>query len=107
MKRLTIEIISIKKSLFKGEVDALVVPGTKGPFEVLSLHAPIISTLAKGDICYTIDGKEHCLAIEYGFIELFGNNIIICVGEVYDSSKKEKIETDEVKDGEDGGDKEE
>ena len=81
MSKLLIEIISVRRSLFKGKIDTLVVPGTKGAFKVLPHHTPILSTLVKGEIVYVITGKECRLPIESGFIDISDNNITICVKE--------------------------
>jgi len=45
-----LEIITPEKKLFTGEVKLIQVPGTKGSFEILKNHAPIISTLDQGTI---------------------------------------------------------
>ena len=45
-----LEIITPDKKLFEGEVNLIKIPGSKGDFEILKNHAPIISTLEKGTI---------------------------------------------------------
>ena len=45
-----LEIIAPDKKLYSGEVDLVQVPGSKGSFEILRNHAPIISTLEEGHI---------------------------------------------------------
>jgi F-type H+-transporting ATPase subunit epsilon len=45
-----LEIITPEKSLFTGEVTSVKFPGMNGEFEILNNHAPIISTLGKGEI---------------------------------------------------------
>ena len=45
-----LEIITLEKVLFEGEVDSVKLPGTKGSFEALNNHAAIISTLDEGNI---------------------------------------------------------
>ena len=47
---MNLEIITPEKQLFSGEIKSVKFPGTIGGFEVLNNHAPIISTLAKGEI---------------------------------------------------------
>ena len=74
-----LEIISPDKVFFKGEVQMVKVPGTKGEFAILPRHAAIISTLSKGDIIYVIDDTDYHLAIEAGFVEVHNDNISICV----------------------------
>ena len=72
---LKLKIISPEKVEFTGEVESVKVPGTKGNFEILQNHAPIISTLQKGVVEY--DGKQ--LAILGGFVEVQKNEVSLCV----------------------------
>ena len=50
-----LEIVSPEVKLFSGEVESLTVPGASGSFQVLNNHAPIVSTLTKGQV--KIQGK--------------------------------------------------
>lgn len=70
-----LKIVSPEKVEFTGEVESVKVPGTKGNFEILQNHAPIISTLQKGKVEY--DGKS--LDILGGFVEVQKNVVSICV----------------------------
>jgi F-type H+-transporting ATPase subunit epsilon len=72
---LKLKIVSPEKVEFTGEVESVKVPGTKGNFEILQNHAPIISTLQKGVVEY--DGKQ--LAILGGFVEVQKNEVSLCV----------------------------
>ena len=45
-----LEIITPEKRLFDGNVKLIQVPGTKGSFEILKNHAPVISTLIHGTV---------------------------------------------------------
>jgi len=73
-----LEIITPDKKLFEGKVVLIRVPGTKGPFEVLQYHAPIISTLEKGQIKIEEQaGNPQYFDIEGGVIEVQRNRAII------------------------------
>ena len=73
-------IISPEKTIFKGKnVERVTVPGKKGQFTVLENHAPIISTLGKGDVLYVIDNKEQKVEIISGLIEVCQNVVTVCV----------------------------
>lgn len=50
-----LEIVSPEATLFSGEVESVIVPGTSGSFQMLNNHAPIVSTLKEGNV--TISGK--------------------------------------------------
>ncbi len=72
---LKLKIVSPEKVEFEGEVEQVIVPGSQGQFEILTNHAPIISTLQKGKVAY--DGKE--LEILGGFVEVQKNEVSLCV----------------------------
>jgi F-type H+-transporting ATPase subunit epsilon len=73
-----LEIITPEKRLFDGSIKLVQVPGTKGSFEVLKNHAPIISTLTRGNIkVITEQGIEENFEILSGIIEVKANNISI------------------------------
>jgi F-type H+-transporting ATPase subunit epsilon len=72
-----LEIITPDKKVFSGQINLVQVPGTKGSFEVLEYHAPIISTLDKGTIKVVERGAESFFEITGGVIEVKSNNIII------------------------------
>jgi F-type H+-transporting ATPase subunit epsilon len=71
-------IVSPEKILFQGEATSVTVPGTKGQFEVLDNHAPIISSLQKGTLSYKAD-EEVNLEISGGFIDVANNQVAICI----------------------------
>jgi F-type H+-transporting ATPase subunit epsilon len=45
-----LEIITPEKEIFKGEAEAVQLPGLDGSFQLLNGHAPIISGLSNGTI---------------------------------------------------------
>ena len=77
---LELKVISPEKILFSGEVENVTVPGENGEFEILSNHAPIISTLKLGIVSYTTTDKEKkTVNILGGFAEVQKNKVNICV----------------------------
>ena len=73
-----LEIITPEKKIYTGEIKLVQVPGSKGSFEILNNHAPIISTLEKGDI-KIIDLQDRIVYFDIsgGVIEVNHNKIII------------------------------
>lgn len=73
-----IEIISPDKKLYTGKVHLVQLPGTLGSFEILKNHAPLISTLEKGNIkIITPQGEEKFFETEGGVVEVKKNKITI------------------------------
>ena len=64
--------------MFSGEVTSVQFPGINGGFEILNNHAPIISTLGKGEIrVITTDKNTKKFDINGGVIEMQNNKIIV------------------------------
>ncbi len=76
---ISLHIVSPEGTLVEKAVSAVTLPGTLGPFEVLKNHAPIISSLEKGDIVYVSEGAEQRLSIASGFVEVRDNQVDVCV----------------------------
>ena len=87
-----LEIVSPEAQLFSGEVLSVTVPGASGSFQILNNHAPIVSTLKKGEIklrgsfdndsaenLNVQNNKEASLEIQSGVIEMKKNKLIILV----------------------------
>lgn len=80
-----LEILTPEKRLFEGEIRLLKVPGTKGSFEILKNHAPIISTLEKGPVkIQSPEGNITIINISGGVIEAKENKIILLAESVQD-----------------------
>lgn len=75
-----LEIITPKENLYQGEVTLVSLPGTFGAFEILNNHAPIIATLANGEI-KVMDKDKNTIKfpIKSGLVEASKNNIWVLV----------------------------
>ncbi len=75
-----IEIITPQEQLYVGEARSVQVPGSKGSFEILENHAPIISTIDKGQIkIVEIVGGEKYFDVDSGIIEVKDNIISLAI----------------------------
>ena len=73
-----LEIVTPEKTLYSNDVKYVNIPGSKGKFGVLKDHAPVISTLEKGQIkVIENDDKELFFEVNGGVVEVLKNNIII------------------------------
>ena len=76
---LQLKIVSPEKIEFCGADDSVLVPGTMGQFEILTDHAPIISTLQNGTVEYTTAQGKNQLEIQGGFVAVQKNEVSLCV----------------------------
>lgn len=72
-----VDILTPDQSLFSGEATSVSLPGVKGRFQILQRHAPLVSSLVKGEVVVeTSNGKEQ-FAIEGGIVEVLKNKVVI------------------------------
>jgi F-type H+-transporting ATPase subunit epsilon len=73
-----LEIISPDKEIYNGDISLVQLPGVDGSFEILNMHAPLISNLTKGKL-KIIDSnkKELFFEIKGGVVEVLKNKILI------------------------------
>lgn len=74
-----LDVISPERTLVHAAVEAVELPGTKGRFEVLLDHAPLISSLEKGVIAYRNGEGTDKVTISSGFVEVNDNHVVACV----------------------------
>jgi len=78
MAELNLEIVTPSKSAFSGEIKSITVPGSKGRFQVLKNHAPIISTFDVGMVKVELhDGKPNHYSTAGGTIEVLDNKVLV------------------------------
>ncbi len=76
---LKLKIVSPEKVVFQGDVVSVLVPGTLGSFEILTDHAPIISSLEEGKVEFGTNEGKQSLNIMGGFVEVKKNEVNLCV----------------------------
>ncbi|MCW1952958.1 MAG: F0F1 ATP synthase subunit epsilon [Flavobacteriia bacterium] len=87
-----VEIVSPEATLYSGEITAVTAPGSDGSFQILSAHAPLVATLAAGEIkiqgVASLEGEQaskfssvgqgiYSLSIQSGTLEVKNNKIIV------------------------------
>lgn len=77
MSTFNAQILTPNGSLFQGEVNGVKLPGTQGSFEVKANHAPIVSTLDKGNVLVRKADGDKTYAISGGFVEVNNNKLTL------------------------------
>ncbi len=76
---IVLKIFSPEGMLVDAKVSGVEFPGTQGRFTVLRNHAPIISSLEKGEIFYTTEDGKKSLSVTSGFVKVNANEVSACV----------------------------
>jgi F-type H+-transporting ATPase subunit epsilon len=72
-----VEITSQDRSVFSGEADIVVVPGTLGEMGILPHHSPLLSTLKFGLIKVRYKGEEKVFTVAGGIVEVQPDQVTI------------------------------
>lgn len=80
---MNLTILSPDKEIFSGAVKSVKVPGADGQFEMLENHAPIVSSLAKGEVrVVKANGEKMTFGVNGGFVEMLNNEVSLLVSSV-------------------------
>ena len=78
MAKLSVEIVTGERVvLSETDVDMVIAPGGDGTLGILPHHAPLISTLAAGELRVKKGGKEQSIVVFGGFIEVTPEKVIV------------------------------
>ena len=74
-RKMKVIVMSPEKTLYSDIANSVVVPGTKGAFEILE----IISSLQRGIVQIINNGNQTEISAESGFVEVSHNEVSICI----------------------------
>jgi F-type H+-transporting ATPase subunit epsilon len=78
MAKLQVEIVTGERVVFtEDDVDMVVAPGSDGVLGILPRHAPLITTLAAGELRVKKSGREQSLVVFGGFMEVTPEKVIV------------------------------
>jgi F-type H+-transporting ATPase subunit epsilon len=78
-----LDIQSPDTKIYSGQVKLVQLPGTNGSFGILKNHAPLISTLSKGQIRVIDNNNDiHTFEVSEGVVEVLKNRITVLIGSV-------------------------
>jgi len=78
-EKMKLEIVTPYMKVVDVEVDEVTATGTLGEFGVLPGHAPFLTSLKIGELCYKSDGVGVCMALNWGYFEVQDDKIIVLV----------------------------
>ncbi len=73
-----IELITPDKKIFAGQAVSATFPGTDGSFQVLDQHAPLVSTLGKGEVVIdTGPAGKQTFTVDGGVVEVLDDKVLV------------------------------
>ena len=78
-EKMKLEIITPYAKVVDAEVDEVMATGALGEFGVLPDHAPFLTSLKIGELCYKSNSVLSCMALNWGYFEIRENRIVILV----------------------------
>jgi F-type H+-transporting ATPase subunit epsilon len=74
---LKLDIVTIERRVFSGDVDMVIAPGVEGEFGILPSHAPLISALQEGELRVKSGAETQIFAIGGGYLEVLENTVTV------------------------------
>jgi F-type H+-transporting ATPase subunit epsilon len=74
---LYVEVVTAERELYNGEADLVSAPGSEGRLGILPRHAPLLTTLAPGELRIRLAGAEEPLFVSSGFLEVYENMVTV------------------------------
>jgi F-type H+-transporting ATPase subunit epsilon len=75
---MNLEIVTPDTTIYSGTASLVQLPGVDGLFEILNMHAPIISVLAKGKIKVIDENNEtRFFEVNGGVVEVVNNKLLV------------------------------
>ncbi len=77
MAGITLDIVTVERTVYSEEVDMLIAPGVEGQLGILPHHTPLMTTLQAGELRIKKGGEEVSLAISGGFLEVRPDRVVV------------------------------
>ncbi|MGO8947797.1 MAG: F0F1 ATP synthase subunit epsilon [Ktedonobacterales bacterium] len=69
-RTLHVRVVTAQQTVFQGEADMVIAPGSEGQLGILPEHAPLLTTLALGEMRIRHGGVDESLFVAGGFLEV-------------------------------------
>ncbi len=74
---LRLDIVTIERLAFSGDVDIVIAPGVQGEMGILPRHAPLITALNAGELVFKQGDEEQVFAIGGGYLEVLDDRVTV------------------------------
>ena len=99
MSKITVDIVSLEKRLYKGEVKAIIAPTTSGQVTILPNHIPLITHLEAGELRLKVDEGQGIYAPDTIFVAVSGGFLEVKPGSRVDIIADSALRVDDIDEG--------
>jgi F-type H+-transporting ATPase subunit epsilon len=94
MSTIRIDVVSAEKSIYSGEAEFVVLPGTMGELGIYPRHAPLITQIKSGTVRIKVPGKEEeeMVWVQGGILEVLPHHINVLLDEAKVLEAKKQAE---------------
>lgn len=72
-----LEVLTPERRVFRGAVEAVVVPGRQGRLGVLPRHSPMLVILRAGVLVFRREGKQERMAVSGGVCQVLEDRVLV------------------------------
>jgi F-type H+-transporting ATPase subunit epsilon len=74
---LHVKIVTAQQTIFDGEAETVLAPGSEGQLGILPRHAPLLTTLQPGVVRIKVGGAEEAMSVGGGFLQVARDQVLI------------------------------
>jgi F-type H+-transporting ATPase subunit epsilon len=86
---LHVVVVTAQQTVFEGEAEMVIAPGSEGQLGILPRHAPLLTTLDLGEMRIRRGGVDEALFVAGGFLEV-NDNVVTVLAD--DAERAEEID---------------
>jgi F-type H+-transporting ATPase subunit epsilon len=94
---LHVTIVTAQHTVFDGEAEEVIAPGSEGQLGILPRHAPLLTTLATGELRLRERGVDEGLYVSGGFLEVNDNTVTILADDAERASEIDEARAQEAR----------
>ena len=72
-----LEIVTPEEKVYSEQVESVVLPTVEGEVGILPGHIPLLTMLDPGELQIAADGKIESLAVDKGFVQVYGDKVSV------------------------------
>jgi len=94
---LHVTIVTAQQTVFDGEADMVLAPGSEGQLGILPRHAPLLTTLKLGELRIREHGVDEGIFVAGGFLEVNDNVVTILADDAERAAEIDETRAEEAR----------